>query len=573
MAGGLLFFAATLAATRPAGAEQQFSSYERGVLEAELDRLGGELDPAPEGKLISDIEIVRRDVFDESDPVPDFINVFHTTTRPHVVRRELLFDVGQHFEQRRVDESARNLKSTIQLSLVLIVAVRDRDPSRVRVLVITKDVWSLRLNHNFQYGPDGLTYLLLNPTESNLAGLHTNIGGYFVLRRSTYSLGFLASHSRIAGSRLAGTASASLTFNRETNRYEGTFGSFSYGLPRYSEHQRWTYATQLAWDYGLQRVRLLSKDGDSFLLPYLRELYTGSTNVTRSFGVRHKRDFSVGIEVDRRANRSRAPADVPPAVRAYFEREEIPISDTRISPYVSFRLYDNDFLQTIELETLGLQEDFRLGPSLVLKIFPAARALGSTRDLLGILAGAGYTLPLGDGLLRVLGSINAQISRPEQSHALATGAFRLATPRLGFGRFIIDGLAENRFRNYLRLKSALGGEGRLRGYPAADTEAAGNTEQRGANVVALNTELRTRGVDILSAQCGLAAFHDVGAAGDDFQALHWKESVGVGLRILFPQVDRMVLRADWGFPLLDARNTWPGAVFVTFSQAFLMPEL
>jgi len=64
------------------------------------------------------------------------------------------------------------------------------------------------------------------------------------------------------------------------------------------------------------------------------------------------------------------------------------------------------------------------------------------------------------------------------------------------------------------LKSALGGDGRLRGYPAADTEASGSQSLRGEDVLALNTEFRSRAVDILSAQCGLAAFYDVGGVAD-----------------------------------------------------------
>jgi hypothetical protein len=572
----LLALSWSLTAPTARGEQAPFSPYERGVLTTQLNRLGAELETEPEGKLISSIELVRLDVFDETDPIPDFVDVFHTTTRPHVIGRELLFATGQPFHQRYVDESARNLKALIQLSLVLIVPLTDVEPGHVRVLVITKDVWSLRLNQNFQYDRDGLTYLLLNPTETNLAGLHANIGGYFLLKRSTYSLGFLTSINRIAGSRLATTATASLVFNRATSKYEGTFGSFSYGLPRYSERQRWLYAVQLTWDYGLQRVRMQTEGKSTVLLPYLRELYTGSSNVTRSFGLRDKRDLSVGVEVDRRANRSRAPAATDPSVAARFEQTEIPLSDTRISPYVALTLYENEFLKTIELETLGLQEDFRLGPQLVFKVFPASKSLGSSRNLLGLLGGASYTLRLGDGLVRALGSVNVQLSNPETTHALASAALRLATPRLGFGRFIIDGVLENRFKNYLRVKSALGGDGRLRGYPAADTEAADNSDQRGGDVIAINTELRSRAIGILSAQCGIALFHDVGAVSNDFEALHWKESVGAGLRILFPQLDRIVFRADWGFPLLATNRTiktWPGGVFLTFSQAFLMPEL
>lgn len=541
-----------------------YSAYELATLRAELERRGDARDLAPEGKLISSIEIVRLEVFDEHDPVPDFLNVFHTTTRELVIRRELLFAVGERFDRRRIDETARNLKSLIQLSLVLIVPLTDGEPGRVKLLVITKDVWSLRLNSNFQVGSEGFTYLLLNPSEWNVAGTHANVSGLFILRRSTYSAGVLASHGRILGTRLAGSVGANLVFNRSTGRQEGSFGNFSYGLPRYSEQQKWLYGVSLTWDEGITRV---------LKLPYRRERYVDVTSVTRSFGVQHKFELTLGAEADRRVYRSRVPSDVSPAVREEFERDDVPQSDTRISPFVSFAHFENRFLQTTELETLGLQEDVRLGPQLQVKLYPASSRVGSTRDLLGVATGLSYTFPVADGLVRAIGTSHIEHASQGRHQASLALALRVASPRLGFGRLIFDGLLENRYRNYLNAQSALGGDGRLRGYPAADTEVAGSAALRGNDLAVVNTEFRTSAVDILSAQCGLAAFYDAGGAADSFDAIDVKGALGVGLRILFPQANRIVFRADWAFPISAGSEPLPGAVFATFGQAFSMPEL
>lgn len=550
-----------------------YTPYERAAIQRELVSREWEADPEPEGKLISEIEIVRLDVFDETDPVPDFVNVFHTISKEPVIRRELLFEEGERFSQRRADETARNLKGLMQLSLVLIVPVRDAEAGRVRLLVITKDVWSLRLNSNIQYGSEGLTYLLLNPVEANVAGTHASVGGLFVLKRSTYSIGGMASHGRILGTRLASSISANAVFNRDTNQTEGSFGGFTYGVPRYSERQRWYYGVGLEWDDAIVRVDVSEKDEPPLVLAYHREAYLGSTGVTRSFGLRHKVELRLGAEVDRRDYQSRVGPEVDPEEREEFEREDIPVSDTRISPFVQVSTFENRFMKTIELETLGLQEDFRLGPQAVLKIYGASTEVGSSRDLVGVLASLGYTQQLGDGLVRAIATSSIQAAKAEKHHALVTLKLRLATPRLGFGRLIWDGLLENRYQNYLNTQNALGGDGRLRGYAAGDTEAAGSAEQRGDDIVAFNTEFRTAGIDILSAQCGLAAFHDVGGVADSLDALVWKQSVGVGLRTLFPQADRIVFRLDWAFPLTEGYDTLPGTLFFTVGQAFLMPEL
>jgi hypothetical protein len=365
-----------------------------------------------------------------------------------------------------------------------------------------------------------------------------------------------------------------LVFNRETGQSEGSFGSFYYGLPRYSEQQEWLYGATLSWDDGLTRVRVRPSAGaPELLLPYHRERYRDVTSVTRSFGVREKVELTFGAEADRAVYRSRVSEDVDPLLRAAFERKEVPLSDTRISPFFQLTRFDNRFLKTIELETLGLQEDFRLGPEVLLKVYPASTHVGSSRDLIGVVSGVGYTQRLQDGLVRLNLTSFVEYAKHQRHQAKATVALRVASPRLGFGRLIFDGLLENRYQNYLRLKSALGGDGRLRGYAAADTEASGSGSLRGEDVLALNAELRTRAVDILSAQCGLAAFYDAGGAADRLRDLTLKESTGLGLRVLFPQFDRLVFRADWAFPLSTGSQALPGNLFVSFGQAFVMPEL
>src|SRR5687767_5244721 len=175
-----------------------------------------EPDPAPEGKVIERVDIVVLDVFDEHDPVPDFVNIFHAMSRKSVIRHELLFREGQKYVGARVDESARNLRSLDQqLSLVLAVPLRGSTPGRVRVLVIVKDIWSLRLNNEFSVSSTGgLQSLSLQPSEQNLAGLHTVLAAEFRLRPDKYSLGGLVGQRRILGTRLLASVSAALVYRR-----------------------------------------------------------------------------------------------------------------------------------------------------------------------------------------------------------------------------------------------------------------------------------------------------------------------------------------------------------------------
>src|SRR5262249_44237593 len=94
-----------------------------------------------------------------------------------------------------------------------------------------------------------------------------------------------------------------------------------------------------------------------------------------------------------------------------------------------------------------------------------------------------------------------------------------------------------------------------------------------------NVELRSKPIEIWTVQSGLAAFYDVGDAFEDFRHIRLKQSTGFGLRVVFPQFQRSVLRLDWGFPLTrpTATDKWiedsfPGDIILTFRQAFDGPD-
>lgn len=564
------------AAARPALATPaDYSEFELRTIGSVLgpDR---SLEPEPEGKEIEAIEIVTLEVFDENDPVPDFVNVFHATSRKRTIARELLFEAGTPYDAERVAESARNLRDIPQLSLVLIVPVRGSAPDKVRVVVITRDVWSLRLNWAVEFGSSGLSYLYINPTENNLLGLHTTVGALFLLEPDTYSLGLNFAQPRIADTRLETLVSANLVFNRETGEAEGSFGTLEIGQPLYSLDTEWAWGFGFQWRSDVERLyegsdpvffdARSTRDNDLIPIAYDSTRVLAGAELVRSFGRRQKYDLSVGFEVDLREYDATPPLGVDPEAFAEFVRTEVPVSDTRLSPFVQLRSYTSQFVSRVDFETLALQEDFRLGHEVVLRLYPAASALGSSRDMLGMLWGGVYTLPLGDGLVRGALASTLEYASEDRHDAQIETVLRVVSPRLGFGRIVADSAVYSRYLRYLnRERFALGGDSRPRGYAPK--------EFRGHDALASTVELRTRPVDIWSAQVGLATFYDIGAAADSFDELELKPSVGLGLRMLLPQFNRLVFRVDWGFPLAPGYTTFPGGFFATFGQAFAMPGL
>ncbi len=558
-----------------ARAEHPMSDLERSVVAEALDARGWEMDPEPDGKWIEQIEVYAIDVFDDRDPVPNVLNVFHVTSQDYVIRREMLFRVGTRYDPVEVQETERNLRALRQLSLVILVAARGSSPDRVRVLAIVKDTWSLRLNTSWAVGAGAFEYLLLNPSEENLFGTHTSVGLLYVLERDRYSAGGRFINRRVGGSRLWLGTQATISFNRHTGVGEGSAGQFVFEQPLYSLRSEWAFSSRVAWRQEvtrwysgaeIARIPIETPEGTE-LVPFLYDTdrlaaeYWG----VRSFGRTYKFDLTFGMEATRGRHRELDMGSFSPAVREAFRGQALPVDDVRISPFLQLRAYTSRFHRTLNLELLGLQEDFRLGHDALLRVYPASSALGSTRSLLGALAELGYTVPVGDGLARAVVSSDIVVADGGRHEALFWSSARFASPTFAGGlRLHLDGVVAHRYQNYLNVPPYfLGGNGRLRGYVADGI--------RGRDMAVANVELRTRPIDVLSAQLGGAVFYDVGDAASSLGVLEPKQGVGLGARILFPQTERLVMRVDWAMPLSGPDEPLPGALFVTFGQAFTMP--
>ena len=121
-------------------------------LDAEVEGVGiagREREPLPEapGAQIRTIRIFPGDIFDESDPVESkrvyrWVNRLHSTTRERVIRRQLLFQPGDAYDPRLLEESERLLRGNRYLHDAHITAVV-ADEDVVDVDVRTRDVWTL----------------------------------------------------------------------------------------------------------------------------------------------------------------------------------------------------------------------------------------------------------------------------------------------------------------------------------------------------------------------------------------------------------------------------------------------
>jgi hypothetical protein len=535
-----------------------------------VETLGTRVAADPEGKIVEGIDVVTLDVVEPRDPAPRALNMLHATSGRDVIEREILLAVGEPYSAYGCDETARNLRLLQQLSLVICTATEGTSADRVRVLVISKDVWSLRLGWDISITGGGLNSLQLVPTETNLGGTHQIALARYWYQPESQSLGFGYGIPRLAGRRLSLSAEVGLIWNRQ-GETEGSYGSVGVAKTLYSVRTEWAWAVGANWRDEVarryQNGRVAIDPATGVPWQYGARRVAEAAYITRSFGLTYKHDFTLGAEMNLRAYHAPSLPGVDPAAVAAFAQENLPLGDTRVGPFVQYRAYTSNFLRVLDFETLGLQEDFRLGHDAYLRVYPITEQLGSSRTFLGTYSALAYTVGLGDGLVRAAVESTIEAETERLSDARLEVDLRLVTPRLGFGRLVFDAGALNRYRNYLNRQSYLGGDGRLRGYPS--------NYFVGKDVIVYNLEFRTRPLEVVSCQLGAAAFYDVGHAANGWDNLHPRQSAGFGFRVLFPQLDRVVFRGDIGFPL--TRPLDPGVpaftTTIAFEQAFPVPTI
>ncbi len=469
----------------------------------------------------------------------------HATTRPSVIRRELVLRVGEPYRQVLADDTLRNLRHLVQLSVVLVVAARGSDDGKVRVVVVTKDVWSIRLNWDLTLVPGGIEQFFAQPSEENVGGMHHVASGLFVLDPSTVTVGGGYEIPRLGASRVALDADADVVLNRDTGAAEGSSMLLDVGQPLYSGLTDWSWESSVAYDDLIER-RFVDAEPSAFLdtmtgrtvpFAYHARSFVAEYQVTRSFGWDVKQDITLGAQVSNSAYRPAFSADA--TTTADFVAANVPTSDARAGPFLQYHSYTKRYVRLIDFESLALQEDASLGHDVVLRAFPSFHALGSTHDIVAVYAAAQYSWALRDGFFR---AAFATTTEPEPDHignAAITPSVHLVTPTvLGAFRLVADGMMLNRWRDELNVQGAcpdlstyspfaactsfLGGSNRLRGYPT--------NFFTGKDFASYNMELRTRPVEVLARDRGHASSTTRAAPPTISPRLHAYHSVGLGLR-------------------------------------------
>jgi hypothetical protein len=583
---------AQVAPLAPAGPKPLGRLEQESVDEA-LAAYGLRVDPAPEGKVIRAIHISNQEVFSRRDWWFQFLNHFHRTTRDPVLRRELLMKPGDRYDEAIAEETTRNLQTLATLtvagrlftppelsSVVAIVPVVSPRPGTVDLLVVTRDVWSLRFNTNFEFQQGTLITLQTSLSENNLFGWRKFLSLELDADQGSFAVGPTYFDPNIHGTRLQLYAVTELTFARDTYNEEGNIETVSLRYPLYSLASRWGAAV----DVNHQNVVIRSFQGLQLrpvpvevaprgvaLVPYMfrRDITTVDVSGVRSFGTDVIQRVSLGYLVDSRASSVLPNFQFDPAIAASFLNQVAPMPETRSEPYVRYQMFTPRYVVFRDLNTFDLRENRQLGPSLQLRVGYGLPALGATYRGPSFGGIAGFAAAPRGSFEQAQVQVGARLPSTgmysgEVIDQFLKATLYVATPILARTvRLVLSSELDAVRNDTARTLFFLGGSTGLRGYIIG--------EFQGTAMSISHAELRTVALPIFSQRFGALLFVDVGDAAPSVSQLTAYEDVGAGLRWLIPQLNSSVLRFDWAFALRDGpftRAGWPGRFSAGFEQVF-----
>jgi hypothetical protein len=557
---------------------------ERESTEEALAQLGLAIDPKPAGKVIGHIYVVNQEVFSRHDAFFQVFNIFHRTTRPAILGRELLLAPGQRWDAALADESVRNLQTMPPLffadgsvfgapalsSVVTLVPVASPTPGTVDLLVVTRDLWSLRFNTEFEFQKSTLSFLRTSLSENNVLGWRKYLAAGFELDQGRYGVGPTYFDPNVAGTRLVLLAKGIAWYARDTDRYEGRSELFSLRYPLYALAQRWGAGLDLGHQDAV--VRHFCDDqlcpaevaGTTVPFTYRRRAWLLDSTVVRSFGQTVIQRVTAGYRFERRrSDFSANPAD--PSLADAFLSRWAPPSETRSEPYLRYEVFTARYGAFRDLDSFDLRENRRLGPLLAVELAAGLSGLGADFAAYPMSATVGWaTAPGGSGFGLAQVGASARARAGELVDQRLTALLYFASPLLArAGRVVLAATTDAVRADTYRTRLFLGGDTGLRGYQIG--------EFQGKVEIAAHAEIRTVPLAIYSQRFGAVLFYDMGHAAASYGELVPHHNLGVGLRWLIPQLNSSVLRIDWAVPTQAGPYTQPGLpgrITAGFMQSF-----
>ncbi len=500
--------------------------------------------PAPDpsyleqrGATIGTVNIRIDNVFDPSNPAEDkalyrWANRIHFTTRPSVIEEIALFQPGDVFQSRLLEETARLLRARGFVAEAAVTAQSyDATKNTTDVDVWVRDAWSLEPDIKFSRS-GGENEWGFGLSEDNLfgTGKHAAINYRKDVDRDEVRLNY--SDRNVNGKRLR------LDFGLY-DLSDGKRNQISIGRPFFALDTRWSVGSDLLDDERVESVYGLGEVVDEFrhdtqafsIQGGVSPGIVGGTTKRWLFGIDYESDVFVP-----------APDFGTPVLQP--EDREL------LYPWIGWQWIHEDFRKVSELNSIGRTEDVALGLNFLASVGRATASLGSDRDATLFRASAtkGWE-PGGPGRLLLFDSSLEMRDEDDGLHN-AVLASRARYYHRNFDQQLFSATLTTVFSKNIDAENQvlIGGDSGLRGFPLR--------YQSGQKSAVLTVEQRffTDWYPWRLVRVGYAFFMDAGRVwGQDArgtQILGTLYDVGVGLRLTSPRSSTgAVVHIDLAFPL------------------------
>ena len=537
----------------------------------EIDRalaeLGLEAEHDPYWLEICEIRQRSYAIIAEDDWLPMWLNVFHRVTRERVVARANTLSPGEPFTELGYRDSERAIRDPFVFSVVAVVPTVSDTEGCVDLLLVTRDVWSLKITGYIESVGSTITELHIGASESNVFGTADTLAFGATRTRGSWSLGpaYLSRH--LAGSRVTLYEDFDLVIDREVGGLEGTRNVLQIARPLYDSNVPWGWSTTIQHDFSIRRRHLGNEVNrwpvGSFDVEerYRSRFAGGSFAVTRSWGTHFKHNLTPGWQGTwREVEPISYDPEVPEHALNVYEAVRLPRSETVVGPTLSYDFFENRHFRLQNYATYGVGEEIRQGHFVHVGFLASEPALGSTNRFLQESATLAYRLRLGaDAFISASVENTARLSDRVEDLSVS-GTLRIVTPAVTAGRFVIRATRTDLLQNEGNSILSVGGDGALRGYAAGAFQ--------GDRLVQGNLEWRSLPLRILTARIGMVVFVDAASVWYATDQSVWHGSAGLGVRVVIPALSTTVRAGDLAFPFEQTTSRYLPVFSVGLEQTF-----
>ena len=389
--------------------------------------------------------VLQRDaVFDSTEArfwAYRLANTLHVETRPNVIRRELLLNVGDSYDSALVAESVRNLRALgIFRDARIITEMTD---SGVVLHVRTADAWTTTFGVGAATG-GGQSVIDLSLQEGNLLGTRTAaiVGYRNDVDRSSITFGF--DTPRVIEDRIGVGGSL-------VERSDGRSGSASLRLPFLSLSSR-EGGTLVASAF---QGRVLQFRGSGVVDSLWRESAVVRGDAAVALVASPRGYVRVGVLGQWMRD----------DMIALVNRENIPTTRTGAAgPYIAIR--KPRFIRVWNVERIGRVEDIDIGSFATISLLAAPAAWGYARNGIGGSATAGIGIPFPGGFIRVAARASGLETSEGTDSATVEGMMSFVGQRGEKHLFVMHGSAGRQHNAIPGREFDLGLGNGLRAFPA-----------------------------------------------------------------------------------------------------------